>query len=434
MSDEPNFIIRIRPSINSEFLYYYLNSYLYFDFLKSLQQTSTGLRNLPKREWLNFKIILPQPKERQKIAEILSTIDKAIQKTNEIIVKTERLKKGLMEELSKKGVNLFALEKEKILKCVKKCFKKKHHKFGREENLSHHLAEYLEKEFSNYNVDVEVEKTDRLRPDIIVHKRNTDQNLFAIEVKKDGSIEEIKEDIKKLEEIMLGKYKYCEAIFIGFNVRDFDSVLKLSDKVNLILVNPDGKIETKNRRREFKDTEIGRIPKERDVINLSKIMRFKNGERPKLTQGIFPVYGANGIMSYCSDFLVDNDFTLIVGHVGASGEIHLAKGKVWVSDNAIYSERYEIGKIYPPFAYYLLKFKKLAQFASKTTHPIITQNFLNTFKIQLPFLSEQQKIAEILSAVDKKLEIERKEKERLEKIKQGMMDLLLTGKIRIKVD
>jgi len=42
-----NFIIRIRPSINSEFLYYYLNSYLYFDFLKSLQQTSTGLRNLP---------------------------------------------------------------------------------------------------------------------------------------------------------------------------------------------------------------------------------------------------------------------------------------------------------------------------------------------------------------------------------------------------
>jgi type I restriction enzyme, S subunit len=46
---------------------------------------------------------------------------------------------------------------------------------------------------------------------------------------------------------------------------------------------------------------------------------------------------------------------------------------------------------------------------------------------------EQQKIAEILFAIDKKLEIERKEKANLEKIKQGLMDLLLTGKIRVKV-
>ena len=31
-------------------------------------------------------------------------------------------------------------------------------------------------EFPNYNVDVKVEKTDRLRPDIIVHKRHTNHN------------------------------------------------------------------------------------------------------------------------------------------------------------------------------------------------------------------------------------------------------------------
>lgn len=36
--------------------------------------------------------------------EILSTIDKAIQKTNEIIAKTERLKRGLMQELLTKGL------------------------------------------------------------------------------------------------------------------------------------------------------------------------------------------------------------------------------------------------------------------------------------------------------------------------------------------
>jgi len=54
--------------------------------------------------------------------------------------------------------------------------------------------------------------------------------------------------------------------------------------------------------------------------------------------------------------------------------------------------------------------------------------------IQLPQLSEQQKIAEIISTVDKKLEIERNEKAKLERIKQGLMDLLPTGKIRVKVN
>jgi len=54
-------------------------------------------------------------------------------------------------------------------------------------------------------------------------------------------------------------------------------------------------------------------------------------------------------------------------------------------------------------------------------------------KIPLPSLSEQQKIAEILSTVDKKLELEKKRKEKLERIKKGLMEELLTGKKRVKV-
>jgi type I restriction enzyme S subunit len=54
--------------------------------------------------------------------------------------------------------------------------------------------------------------------------------------------------------------------------------------------------------------------------------------------------------------------------------------------------------------------------------------------IPLPPLQEQQTIAEILLTIDKKIELERREKTRLERIKRGLMDLLLTGKVRIKVD
>jgi type I restriction enzyme S subunit len=54
--------------------------------------------------------------------------------------------------------------------------------------------------------------------------------------------------------------------------------------------------------------------------------------------------------------------------------------------------------------------------------------------IPVPPFEEQHKITNILSSIDAKLELEKKEKVRLERIKHGLMDLLLTGKIRVKVD
>ena len=42
--------------------------------------------------------------------------------------------------------------------------------------------------------------------------------------------------------------------------------------------------------------------------------------------------------------------------------------------------------------------------------------------------------AEILSTVDKKLELERKRKEKLERIKKGLMNDLLSGRKRVRID
>lgn len=49
------------------------------------------------------------------------------------------------------------------------------------------------------------------------------------------------------------------------------------------------------------------------------------------------------------------------------------------------------------------------------------------------FYSEQRRIAEILSAVDRKLELERRRKEKLERVKKGLMNELLTGRKRVKI-
>lgn len=277
-----------------EFLYYW---FLYFKPNWRKYAKPTTQANLTAEIVKNTLIPLPPLEEQKKIAEILSTVDKAIEKVDEAIARTERLKKGLMQELLTKGIG---------------------------------------------------------------HK-------------------------------------------------------------------------------EFRDTEIGRIPMEWKVVKLGEIVDFKNGERPKaiLQEGEIPIYGANGIMGYTNEYIVDSDFIIVIARVGwgTVGKVHLATGKIWVSDNAIYSQNYK-PSVHIPYLYYLLIFKHLERFALRSaagSYAIITQTSLQNLKLQLPPPPEQKKIAEILSTVDKKLELERKRKEKLERIKKGLMSDLLTGKVRVKI-
>lgn len=61
-------------------------------------------------------------------------------------------------------------------------------------------------------------------------------------------------------------------------------------------------------------------------------------------------------------------------------------------------------------------------------------SIVSDIQIPIPSLTEQQKIVSILVSVDNKLELERKEKGKFERLKRGLMDLLLTGRVRVKVD
>ena len=61
----------------------------------------------------------------------------------------------------------------------------------------------------------------------------------------------------------------------------------------------------------------------------------------------------------------------------------------------------------------------------------INKSKLQEFKIPLPPLPVQQKIAEILSAVDKKIEAEENKKKSLEDLFKTLLNNLMTGKIRV---
>ena len=75
----------------------------------------------------------------------------------------------------------------------------------------------------------------------------------------------------------------------------------------------------------------------------------------------------------------------------------------------------------------------LVTFGMGAGQPNINQEIIRNFKYLVPLLSEQTKIASILSGVDAYIQKNQQYKERLEKLKKGLMQKLLTGQIRVKV-
>lgn len=105
-------ISSIRPTnINREFLFYILkNKGKHFE---KLQQGST-FKAINSDDLKEMEIALATPKEQEKIAEILSTVDENIEETDKIIVECERVKKGFMQKLLNEGIDNSEFEYRKF--------------------------------------------------------------------------------------------------------------------------------------------------------------------------------------------------------------------------------------------------------------------------------------------------------------------------------
>lgn len=65
--------------------------------------------------------------------------------------------------------------------------------------------------------------------------------------------------------------------------------------------------------------------------------------------------------------------------------------------------------------------------------PHVPKDFLDYYKVEVPSMEEQKAIAYVLNNIDRYIELLQKEVLYLKKQKKGLMQLLLTGKVRVKV-
>ncbi|HIP32747.1 MAG TPA: restriction endonuclease subunit S, partial [Crocinitomicaceae bacterium] len=205
------------------------------------------------------------------------------------------------------------------------------------------------------------------------------------------------------------------------------------------------------RETRFKDTEIGKIPEDWEVVRLGEVINYKKGKKPKKLFDIWkdtylPYLTAEFFRTGRPDKFVDtsketgieivnsDDIVLIWDGSNAGDVFRGLKGVL--ASTMVKIDVKDPNKVCKNFIYYFLKtkFSILNTQTTGSTIPHVSKTVFENLPIPLPPIPEQRKIAEILSTIDKKLEIERKEKEKLKRIKKGLMDVLLTGRVRVKLD
>ncbi|EKO3626003.1 restriction endonuclease subunit S [bacterium 19CA03SA04] len=102
-----SYLIRFRFSeqVNSYYVGQVYESELTQAQIKAISQGNANI-NINAENIKKLKILVPPIREQQKIAEVLSTVDKKIDLIDQKITETEKLKTGLMQKLFSEGVGV----------------------------------------------------------------------------------------------------------------------------------------------------------------------------------------------------------------------------------------------------------------------------------------------------------------------------------------
>ncbi|WP_164971307.1 restriction endonuclease subunit S [Clostridium tetani] len=197
--------------------------------------------------------------------------------------------------------------------------------------------------------------------------------------------------------------------------------------------------------RNYKRHNRDLLPLDWKSVKIEEVMNIKNNYRVpiseskrKTIQGIYPYYGPTKIQDYIDRYTLEGEHVLI----GEDGDHFLkykekkmtllVSGKFNVNNHAHIIQGTKLCDT--KWFYYVFQHKNILD--SVTRQGVgrykLTKGALRNIEFSLPKLSEQQNIIRILEVWDKSIDLKEKLLQQKQKQKKGLMQRLLTGKIRLK--
>jgi len=189
----------------------------------------------------------------------------------------------------------------------------------------------------------------------------------------------------------------------------------------------------------YKKTEVGVIPEDWEVKSVADIARLGRGrvisfqEIDISKESRYPVYSSqtsnDGIMGYLDSYDFAGEYVTWTTDGVNAGKVFYRKG-YFNCTNVCGTLKID-KKNYAQFIAFILGMHTLHYVSKNLANPKLMNSTMAKVKIPLPPLPEQKAIAKVLSDMDAEIEALEKRREKTKAIKQGMMQQLLTGKIRL---
>jgi len=203
----------------------------------------------------------------------------------------------------------------------------------------------------------------------------------------------------------------------------------------------------------LKETEIGEVPRHWEVVEVGGLGEIVTGTTPSTK--VAEYYGGRFMFTSPGDigdtkYVMTTEKHLTEKGLGVSRP--LPKDTVLVvcigatigKTAMTWAERSTTNQqinavvpgddVRPDYLFYALAYRAphLPSMAGRAAVPIVNKSNFAKFVVPLPAVSEQKKIAQVLSAVDEHVELEQDRKRGLEQLFRTLLNDLMTGKIRVK--
>ncbi|MEJ7619924.1 MAG: restriction endonuclease subunit S [Aquificaceae bacterium] len=192
---------------------------------------------------------------------------------------------------------------------------------------------------------------------------------------------------------------------------------------------------------KLKETEIGFIPEHWEVVRLGEVAEIFDKKRVPLNEqqrkhrrGAYPYCGANGIIDYIEAYIFDGEYVLLAEDGGFykrfESSAYIMRGRFWANNHVHILQAKQNSNNY--FLLYYLIYEDISRYVAGTTRQKLTQENMKKIPIPLPPLEEQKAIAEVLRAIDEKLQKEEEYKKALQNLFKSLLHHLMSGKIRVR--
>lgn len=165
---------------------------------------------------------------------------------------------------------------------------------------------------------------------------------------------------------------------------------------------------------------------------MSIIYTGKKNNQDKIENGAYPFFVRSQTVERINSYSFDGEAILIPGEGNLGSIVHYINGKF-----DFHQRVYKVSEFIGLNGKYLYWYFRMyfgnhaMQNSVKATVDSIRLPTLQDFKIRYPSLTEQTRIATILSDMDAELEALEGQLGKARKVKQGMMQELLTGRVRL---